>query len=223
MDKSLTEMVFVIDRSGSMKGLEKETIDGFNNMMENQKKQKGDALVTLVLFDGCVNELYVQRRIEKVEKLSEKQYFVRGCTALLDAIGSSIEGVCERRICKKESEIPSKTIFVIITDGFENSSNFYSLKETKQLINKAKESNFEFMFLGADMKGVREAVSWGINPTNVVKYKNDVKGIQINFKALDKVITKYRKQPGNKVFANTNWAESITKNDRKRNHGSIFK
>lgn len=161
-DLSVTELVFILDRSGSMQGLEKDTIGGFNSLIESQKEKDGICFVTTVLFDDKVEHLYDQVPLAKIEPLTSKQYFVRGCTALLDAVGETIKKVNAYQKNPKNGR-PDKTIFVITTDGMENASHKFNLKQVRDLIEKRKEKNgWEFIFLGANIDAVETAGSLGI-------------------------------------------------------------
>ena len=134
--KNLTELVFILDRSGSMSGLEADTIGGFNSMIEKQKKEAGEALVSVVLFDDQTEVIYDRADIRQIQPMTDEQYFVRGCTALLDAIGGAISHIKDVRKRMPESERPEKTIFIITTDGMENASHRYNYAKIKKMIEK---------------------------------------------------------------------------------------
>ena len=154
MTEKLTEMVFIIDRSGSMSGLEEDTIGGFNSMIEKQKKE-GNAIVSTILFSNDIEILHDRVELEKIKKMTDKEYFVTASTALLDAVGGTIERIKHKQ---NESEnVPDATLFVIITDGMENSSREYSYKKVKGLIEKQKERGWDFLFLGANIDVAEEA------------------------------------------------------------------
>lgn len=176
-------MVFVIDRSGSMSGLESDTIGGFNSMIEKQKKQ-GDAIVSTVLFSNTVEILHDRVALKDIEKMTDKEYFVTGCTALLDAVGGTIERI--EGIHRKDPEnVPDTTLFVIITDGLENSSREYSYRKVKDLIDKRKEEGWDFLFLGANIDVAAEAERIGISRNNAVAYDCDSKGIEVLYECVD--------------------------------------
>ena len=158
MKKGLTEMLFILDRSGSMSGLEKETIGGFNSLIEKQKKIEGSAVVSTVLFDGEMDVIHDRVPLEKIKELTEKEYYARGCTALLDAVGHSVKHIRKVQKNLPEEEKPEKTIVVITTDGEENSSCEYSLEKVKRLLSRMQEKHkWEFLFLGANIDAVTAA------------------------------------------------------------------
>lgn len=189
MKKNLTEIIFILDKSGSMSGLEKDTIGGFNSLLEKQAKEEGEALVSTVLFSDTMEVIHDRVDIKQVPKLTDKEYFVSGCTALLDAMGNSINHIKKVYASLEEHERPEKTLFIITTDGQENSSREFTYQKLKKLIESSKESNgFEFIFLGANIDAVEEASRFGIDADNAVDYKCDATGIQTNFMALDEAI-----------------------------------
>lgn len=180
-----TELVFILDRSGSMSGLEQSTISGFNEMIFKQKKQEGKVYVTTMLFDDEFEILHNRVPLEKVKKMTEKQYYVRGCTALLDAIGMSIQ--------RMKPYQNHHTIFVIITDGYENASQEYSYAQVKKMITRQKiENNWEFLFLGANIDAQKEGKKFGIDENRSVSYVNDRQGIQKNYETVGKAISNFR-------------------------------
>ena len=183
--KNTAEIIFILDRSGSMGGLESDTIGGYNSMLKKQDKTQS-IFVTTVLFDDRVETLYDNVPLDKVDEMTEKQYFVRGCTALLDAVGSTVESVGKRH---KNGIRPDKTLVVITTDGMENASIKYDYKKVKKLIEKKKEKhNWEFLFLGANIDAAAEAGRMGISADKAVKYKCDRKGTALNYRALAKAV-----------------------------------
>ena len=163
MKKGLTELVFILDRSGSMSGLETDTIGGFNAMLEKQRKAPGDALVTTVLFDHCSELLHDRIPLAGVANLTERDYFVRGSTALLDALGSAIRKIAHAHIHTAKEFRPGKTVFVIITDGMENSSREYTAEAVRAMIEREKEYGWEFFFLGANIDAIGAASRIGIH------------------------------------------------------------
>jgi len=178
-------MLFILDRSGSMSGLETETIGGFNSLIEKQKNVEGNAIVNTVLFDGEMNVIHNRVPLENIKPLTEKEYFARGCTALLDAVAKSVKHV--RRVQKglTEDEKPEHTIVVITTDGEENSSREYSLDKVKRLVKRMQEKhNWEFMFLGANIDAISAAGRIGISPNRAVRYKSDRRGTALNYKVV---------------------------------------
>ncbi|MBO5604890.1 MAG: VWA domain-containing protein [Acidaminococcaceae bacterium] len=185
MKKGLTEMLFILDRSGSMSGLEKETIGGFNSLIEKQKKVEGSAVVSTVLFDGEMDVIHDRVPLEKIKELTEKEYYARGCTALLDAVGRSVKHIRKVQKNLPEEEKPEKTIVVITTDGEENSSYEYSLEKVKRLLSRMQEKHkWEFLFLGANIDAVTAAGRIGISARHAVRYKSDRHGTALNYKVV---------------------------------------
>ena len=221
MRKGLTELVMILDRSGSMGGLESDTIGGFNSMIEKQKKEEGDALVSAVLFDNMQEVLYDRVEIGKVEPMDENQYYVRGCTALLDAVGGAIHHIGNVHKYAREEDVPEKTIFIIITDGLENASRRYTYDKVKQMIERQKECyNWEFLFLGANIDAVKEAGRFGIKPNRAVRYEHDSVGTQLNYDVVSKVVTGARKassaQEMNALFDDEELLADISSDYKKR-------
>ncbi len=196
MSKGYTEIVYILDRSGSMGGLESDTIGGFNSMMEKQKKTGEKAVVSTVLFDDECEVIHDRVPIEKVENMTDKQYYVRGCTALLDAVGGAIHHIGNVHKYAREEDRPEKTIFVITTDGMENASREYSYDKVRRMIEDKKEKeNWEFMFLGANIDAVAEAGRIGIDARRAVRYEHDSIGTQTTFSAVSNAI-KYAVRAG---------------------------
>lgn len=192
MKKGLTELVFILDRSGSMSGLEADTIGGFNGMIEKQKKEKGEVVVSAVLFDDVSEVLYDRVDIRKIPPMTDKQYFVRGCTALLDAVGSSVQYIKNVRKGLPKEERPEKTIFIITTDGMENASTMYSYAKVKEMIKKRQAKNWEFIFLGANIDAAAEADRMGIKASRAVNYTCDAVGTALNYQVLNETVRKMR-------------------------------
>ena len=193
MKKDLTEIVFILDRSGSMHGLEGDTIGGFNSMIEKQKKEEGDALITTVLFDDKSELIHDRTDIQKIAPLTEKEYYVRGCTALLDAIGSTIHHIGNIHKYAREEDVPEKTLFVITTDGMENASCRYSAKKVKQMIERQKEQyGWEFLFLGANIDAVKTAADFGIDEDHAANYNCDPDGTRLNYQVLSQAVSSVR-------------------------------
>ena len=194
MRKGLTEVVFILDRSGSMSGLEADTIGGFNSMIEKQRKEDGEAFISTVLFDDKTEVLYDRVPVAKVEPMNDKQYFVRGCTALLDAIGGAIHHIANVHKYAREEDRPEKTLFIITTDGLENASRRYTFKDIKRMIERQKEKyNWEFLFLGANIDAIEVAGNMGIRKERAANFVCDAVGTAVNYSVLDKAISRVRK------------------------------
>lgn len=190
MKKGLTELVMILDRSGSMQGLEKDTIGGFNSMIEKQKKEDGEAYVSVVLFDDVSEVLYDRVGIGKVEQMTDRQYYVRGCTALLDAVGRAIRHIGNVHKYARPEDVPEKTLFIITTDGMENASSEFSYDMVRRMIERQKERyHWEFLFLGANIDAVREAGRFGIRPERAVRYEHDAVGTELNFRVMSNVVS----------------------------------
>ena len=213
MKKNLTELVFILDRSGSMHGLEDDTLGGFNSMLEKQKKEEGDAFVSTVLFNDHSAVIHDRVDIQKVEPMTKEQYQVWGCTALLDAVGGAIHHIGNIHKYARKEDVPDKTLFVIITDGMENASHKYSLSKVKKMIEKEKEKyGWEFLFLGANIDAVSTARGLGIGEDRAVKYCCDEQGTALNYDAIGKVASCLRKNlavPGS-------WKREIERDEAQR-------
>ena len=177
MKKDLTELVFILDRSGSMMGLESDTIGGFNGTIAKQKKEEGEALVTTYLFNHECTLLHDRLSLDKIPEMTEKEYRVGGSTALIDAIGGAIEHISAVHRYIREEDVPAHTLFVITTDGLENSSRRFSSSEVKAMIEKQKAAGWEFIFLGANIDAVETARTFGIEEDHAVNYIPDEKGV----------------------------------------------
>ncbi|MCR5283331.1 MAG: VWA domain-containing protein [Lachnospiraceae bacterium] len=190
MKKGLTEIVFILDRSGSMSGLEADTIGGYNSMLEKQKKEEGEALISTVLFDDRTEILHDRRNLEKVARITDKEYYVRGCTALLDAVGGAIHHISRVQKEMPEDERPEKTLFIITTDGMENASIRYSYDKVKRMVEKKKKKNhWEFVFLGANIDAVAVAGRFGVSANRAVRYECDSAGTALNFNVMSKMVS----------------------------------
>ena len=190
MKKGLTELVFIIDRSGSMSGLEADTIGGFNGLLEKQKKEAGDAYVSVVLFDDQTEVLYDRVDIRKIEPMNDRQYYVRGCTALLDAVGGAIHHIKNVHKYAREEDVPEKTLFIITTDGMENASRQYSFDKVRQMVEHEKEEHhWEFLFLGANMDAIQVAGRFGIKASRAVNFENDGVGTRLNYDVMSKAVS----------------------------------
>ena len=188
--QGLTEIVFILDRSGSMEGLEADTIGGFNSMMKKQKEEQGEALVSTVLFDDVCEVIHDRVPMDEVKKLTEKEYFVRGCTALLDAVGGAIHHIGNIHKYVREEDRPEKTLFIITTDGMENSSREYSYDKVKKMVEKRKEKDhWEFIFMGANIDAVSVANKFGVDRSRAVRYECDGAGTALNYKVMSKMVS----------------------------------
>ncbi len=190
----LTEMIFILDKSGSMSGLEGDTVGGFNSMIGKQKLEEGDALVTTVLFDTDVTTLHDRVRIGEVPDMTGRDYVPGGCTALLDAVGTTVSRISGIRKYLRPEDVPSKTVVVITTDGYENSSREYTYSSIKKLIGKKREEGWEFIFLGANIDAASTAESIGIDRRRAAKYAANSAGTEVNFKAVGAVLCSLRKE-----------------------------
>ena len=185
MKKNLTELVFILDRSGSMQGLEGDTIGGFNSMLDRQKRESGEAYVSTVLFDDRAEVLHDRVKVGQVRPMTEKEYYVRGCTALLDAVGGAIHHIGNIHKYARSEDVPEHTLFVITTDGMENASRRYSAQQVKEMIRRQKEKyGWEFLFLGANIDAVETAGRMGIAPDRAVNYHCDSAGTRLNYEVV---------------------------------------
>ena len=190
---NITELVFILDRSGSMAGLEQDTIGGFNSMLKKQKEEPGTALVSTVLFDDKREVLHDRCNISKISPLTSKDYYVRGCTALLDAVGYAIHHIGNIHKYARKEDIPQKTLFVIITDGMENASRTYSSDRVKTMIERQKAKyGWEFIFIGANIDAVETAGSIGIAPECAANYCCDEAGTELLYKNISAVVSEVR-------------------------------
>ena len=193
MKKNLTELVFILDRSGSMSGLEADTIGGFNAMIEKQKKEAGEALVSTILFDNDSQVIHDRVPLDRVPALTEKEYFVRGCTALLDAVGGAIHHIGNVHKYAREEDRPEKTLFVITTDGMENASRRYTYDKVRSMIQHEKEKyGWEFLFLGANIDAAREAARFGIDADRAANYYADHQGTGVIYEAVSEAVCQVR-------------------------------
>ena len=222
MKKGLTEIVFILDRSGSMSGLESDTIGGYNSMIEKQKKEEGEALISTVLFDGQTDVLHDRVPLDKISPITEKEYFVRGSTALLDAVGGAIHHIGNVHKYAREEDVPEKTLFIITTDGMENSSRQYSYDRVKKMIEKQKEKyHWEFIFLGANIDAVGVADRFGVDRQHAVRYECDSAGTALNFQVMNKMVSCARGAKSakamNEAFCSEEMLDEV-REDYKRRH-----
>jgi len=194
MKKDLTELVFILDRSGSMSGLESDTIGGYNAMLKKQQQEAGEAVVTTVLFDDQYELLHDRINIKGIRPISIREYYVRGCTALLDAIGKTIQKIANVQQHTSEEERAEKVLFVITTDGMENASKEYSYKKIRSLVEKQqKKYGWEFIFLGANIDAIAAAADLGISADRSANYHADSAGTQLNYEAVSDAVSDLRK------------------------------
>ena len=193
MKKNLTEIVFILDRSGSMHGLEADTIGGFNSMIEKQKKETGEALVSTILFDNAAEVIHDRVSLKDIRELTSRDYCVKGCTALLDAVGGAIHHIGNIHKYARPEDVPEHTLFIITTDGMENASRRYSSMEVKKMITRQKEKyGWEFLFLGANIDTVETAAGFGIGADRAVNYRADSQGTQLNYEVLGDAVSAVR-------------------------------
>ena len=195
MKKGLTEIVFILDRSGSMGGLEKDTIGGYNSMIAKQKTEEGEAVISTILFDNETEVLHDRVPLTKIGPITEKEYYVRGSTALLDAVGGAIHHIGNVHKYAREEDRPGKTIFVITTDGMENASRAYTYDEVRRMVRHEQEKyDWEFLFLGANMDAISAARSFGIRADRAVRYRSDGAGTELNYRVVSETVARVRRR-----------------------------
>ena len=193
MKKNLTELVFILDRSGSMAGLEQDTIGGFNAMMKKQRREPGEALISTVLFDSESQVIHDRVPLDQVPVLTEEEYYVRGCTALLDAVGGAIHHISNVHKYARREDVPERTLFVITTDGLETASRRYSYEKVKAMIERQKkEYGWEFLFLGANIDAAREAARFGISADRAANYLADREGTGVIYETVSEAVCQVR-------------------------------
>lgn len=213
MRKNLTEIVFILDRSGSMSGLEQDTIGGFNSMIKQQKNAEGEALISTILFDNVSEVLYDRINVKDIQPLSDHDYMVRGCTALLDAIGGAIHHIGNIHKYARREDVPEHIMFVITTDGMENASRYYSSNKVKQMIERQKiKYGWEFLFFGANIDAVETARLFGIDEDRAVNYQCDSEGTALNYEVISEAISAVRCS----VPLGSNWKKRIDEDFKKR-------
>ena len=221
MSKKVTEIVYILDRSGSMGGLEADTIGGFNSMMEKQKKTGEKALVSTILFDNECEVLHDRVPIEKIETMTDEQYYVRGCTALLDAVGGAIHHIGNVHKYARTEDRPEKTIFVITTDGLENASSRYSYDKVRRMVKRQQERyGWEFIFIGANIDAYAEAQRFGIRKERAVNYVHDDMGTAYVYEGVSKAVCFAMSAPTaadmEEALDSSGWDEDINADYKKR-------
>ena len=213
MRDDLTELVFILDSSGSMFGLESDTIGGFNSVINQQKNVVGKAFVTTVFFNHKSQIIHDRVDIQQIKPLTAQDYTAQGSTALLDAIGDTINHIRHIHQYAREEDVPSRTIVVITTDGLENASKVHSLEEVKKLIiHQKQEKGWEFLFLGANIDAIQVAQTMGISPECTANYHSDSQGTEITFSSIDDALTSYRCCH----WIDTNWKDKLDADYQKR-------
>lgn len=213
MKNNLTELVFILDRSGSMSGLEGDTIGGFNSMIEKQKRQDGECYVSTVLFDNESEVLHDRVKLRDVARMTDKEYTVRGCTALIDAIGGAIRHIGNIHKYARPEDVPEHTMFVITTDGMENASRRYSSEQVKNMIRRQKERyGWEFLFIGANIDAVETAARYGIGRDRAVNYHADGEGTQVLYDTVAEAVCHVRASKS----LGADWGKKIDADYRRR-------
>ena len=213
MKNNITELVFILDRSGSMAGLESDTIGGFNAMIEKQKKEDGECYISTVLFDNVSEVLHDRVKLSDIKPMTDKEYTVRGCTALIDAIGSAIHHIGNIHKYARPEDVPEHTMFIITTDGMENASQRYNSDEVKKMIERQKEKyGWEFLFIGANIDAVETAKRYGINEDRAVNYNADAKGTGILYESVACAVSNVRKC----ASLDNSWRENLDVDNKKR-------
>lgn len=222
MKKGLTEIIFILDRSGSMAGLEGDTIGGYNSMLDKQKKEEGEALVSTVLFDDRSEVLHDRVNLEKMEHITEHEYYVRGCTALLDAVGGAIKHIATVHKYAREEDRPEKTLFIITTDGLENSSRHYGYEKVRKMVEHQKEKyGWEFLFLGANIDAIQVAGRFGIQEDHAVNFECDSAGTRLNYDVLSRAVSSVRVNACLSEAVPACWKEEIEKDYKKRHKRKV--
>jgi uncharacterized protein YegL len=213
MKKGLTELVFILDRSGSMSGLETDTIGGYNSMLAKQKIEQGEAIITTVLFDDKYELLHDRISLKGIAPITDREYFVRGSTALLDAIGRTISKIGNVQKNTLDEERAEKIMFVITTDGMENASREYGYDKVCQMIERQKARyGWEFIFLGANIDAVETAARFGINADRAVNYNADSEGMQLNYEVISETVSCMRASQA----VPSNWKQRIDEDYKRR-------
>ena len=214
LNNNVTELVFILDRSGSMGGLESDTIGGFNSLIEKQKKQDGECYVSTVLFDNVSEVIHDRVKLSEIRPMTEKDYYVRGCTALIDAIGGAVKHIANVHKYIRPEDVPAHTMFVITTDGLENASRKFSADEVRKMIEKKKKDGWEFLFIGANIDSVETAKHFGIGADRAVDYHADTQGTAVLYEAVADTVCDLRAcRP-----VTSSWSRKINEDYENRNH-----
>jgi uncharacterized protein YegL len=212
---NITELVFILDRSGSMSGLEADTIGGFNSLIEKQKKQPGQCYVTTILFDNVTEVIHDRVELSQVQPMTDEDYTVRGCTALLDAVGSAIHHISHIHHYARPEDVPEHTMFVITTDGMENASHRYDAARVKRMVEHEKEKyGWEFLFLGANIDAVGTASRFGIGADRAVNYRADAQGTQVIYDTVADTVCQMRAS----APISADWSARIQKDFQRETH-----
>lgn len=213
MKNNLTELVFILDKSGSMAGLEKDTIGGFNAMIEKQKKEDGECYVSTVLFNDTSEVIHDRAKLTDVQPMTEKEYFVYGCTALLDALGGAIHHIGNIHKYARPADVPEHTLFIITTDGMENASQHYTSERVKQMIERQKERHgWDFLFIGANIDAVETAARYGISEDRAVNYNADSMGTEVVYAGVAEAVRSVRSCG----TVSEDWSAEIAKDHKNR-------
>ena len=213
MKNNITELVFILDRSGSMSGLEADTIGGFNSMIEKQKKEEGECYVSTVLFDNESEVIHDRAKLSEIRPMTDRDYYVRGCTALLDAIGDAVKHIGNIHKYARPEDVPEHTMFIITTDGMENASSRYTYKQIKELVKKQqKKYGWEFLFIGANIDAVEVAESVGISRERSANYAADSKGTGVLFESICAPISALRRN----AEIDMEWVEALEEDKASR-------
>ena len=213
MKNNITELGFILDRSGSMAGLEQDTIGGFNAMIEKQKKEDGECYISTVLFDNVSEVLHDRVRLSDIKPMTDREYTVRGCTALIDALGGAIHHIGNIHKYARPEDVPEHTMFIITTDGMENASQRYSSDEVKRMIERQKKRyGWEFLFIGANIDAVETARRYGISEDRAVNYNADAKGTGILYESVACAVSSVRSS----TPLDASWSAELDKDYRRR-------
>ena len=218
MKNNITELVFILDRSGSMAGLEQDTIGGFNAMIEKQKKEDGECYISTVLFDNVSEVLHDRVKLSDIKPMTDREYTVRGCTALIDAIGGAIHHIGNIHKYARPEDVPEHTMFIITTDGIENASQRYSSEQVKRMIKRQKDKyGWEFLFIGANIDAVETARCYGIDEDRAVNYNADAEGTGILYESVACAVSNVRKC----ASLDNSWRENLDEDYKKRGKKKI--